>query len=171
MNLFTRYRLWTISRRAKPDAAFLKKMDARFITKHVLSFAMQLSASLAALVMSLGLGATAYAYSSDDVTPDSPLYSMRTAVENVEETVAVTPALKRAVQLKMISRRLHEVQVMEAKHPELKAKVETKLLERVDGALKEDLRPAQRQRLEGIKSGLEPKEKDQVESHDELPKR
>jgi len=182
MNLLTRYRLWTISRRAAPDAKFLKMMDARFLAKHAVSFAMRLSASLAALVLSLGLGTSAYAYSSDDITPDHPLYPIRTAVENVEETVAVTPTLKAAVQTQLVQRRLHEVQVLEAKHPQLQDKPEGQLLKRVEGVLKtglqnkdapeqirqkasdaiqqtdlSKLRPAQRLRLERIKSRLQTK--------------
>jgi len=194
MNLITRYRLWTISRRAAPDAKFLNMMDARFLSKRAMSYAMRLSASLAALVLSLGLGTSAYAYSSDDITPDHPLYPIRTAVETVEETVAVTPALKQAVQTKMVQRRLREVQVLEAKHPQLQDRPEGQLLKRVEGVLKDGLqnkeapieikqkaaaaindtdlsrlRPLQRLRLERIKSRLQPKERD--DAQDELPKR
>jgi len=157
MNFITRYRLWTISRRATPDADFVARLASRFTPRRAMNFAMRMSAATTALVLSLGLGTSAYAYTSDDVTPDSPLYAVRTTLEDVEEAVARTPARKQAVQLKLIQRRLHEIQVIEERAPRLKEKVETKLLERVEGALKEDLRPSQRQRLEGIKTRLQNK--------------
>lgn len=141
MNLFTRYRLWTISRRAVPDAAFVARMNARFAPPRVVNFAYRFAAAGSALVLSLGLGTTAYAYSSDDVTPEHPLYPVRSAVENVEEAVAVTPTLKQAVQKQLVQRRLREVQVLETKKASLPRNAEeAKTLERVESVLKDGLK-------------------------------
>ncbi|HVM90468.1 MAG TPA: DUF5667 domain-containing protein [Verrucomicrobiae bacterium] len=187
--MMIRYTFWKIARRAKPDAAFVARMEREFAKRNVqnaksdfTSFALRLTGALSALVLSLGLGTSAYAYSSDDVTPDHPLYPIRTAVENVAEAAAVTPALKAAVQQTMVKRRLHEVQVLEAKHPQLEDKPEGQVLKRVESVLKDglrnketpdeirqkaseaidqtdlsNLRPLQRLRVERLKSRLENK--------------
>ncbi|MEI7512717.1 MAG: DUF5667 domain-containing protein [Candidatus Uhrbacteria bacterium] len=140
-----RYTLWKISKRAEPDAKFLNRLGeeiARRKTQNVksdfASYSLRLAAALSALVLSLGLGTSAYAYSADEVTPDSVLYPVRATIENVEEAVAVTPERKQAVETKMIKRRLKEVKILEAKRPEITDE-EGRMLQRVEGVLKEGL--------------------------------
>lgn len=134
-----RYILWKISRRARPDAKFLATMQTQFAPKRVIRFAWRLSAAMSALVLSLGLGTSAYAYGSEEILPDHPLYPLREAVETVEERVVRTPALKSAIQRKHLERKLKEVQKVEEKHPEFREREEGKLLKEVETALKSGL--------------------------------
>ncbi len=53
-----------------------------------------------------------YAYQSDTVLPDHPLYSVRQGIESVERKLAVTPAANVAVKVKQLQRRLHEHELL-----------------------------------------------------------
>ena len=67
-------------------------------------------------MFSMAVSATGvYAYSSDAVLPDHPLYSVRQEIERVEEKVAVSPTAKVAVQVKHLQRRLHEHELLTLK--------------------------------------------------------
>ena len=158
-----RYTLWKLARRARPDAAFVARLASRFTPRKLANFALRLGASTTALILSLGFGTSAYAYTSDDVTPDHPLYAVRTAMENIEVAAAVTPDMKAAVQRKMVTRRLHEIRVIEARRS---AKSDGdddgddtgKVLQHVESVLEDGLnklRPLQRLRLERLKTRLE----------------
>ncbi len=68
-----------------------------------------------ATILSLAGSATGvYAYTSNDVLPDHPLYGLRQAIEQVEESMAVQPEQKVQVKLKQIQRRLQEEDLMRA---------------------------------------------------------
>ena len=63
------------------------------------------SAALAVVVLLL-IGSTgAYAYSSPEVTEGTALYSLKQAVESVEEAIKITPKAKAKFYLKQIKRR------------------------------------------------------------------
>ncbi len=71
--------------------------------------------SAASVVALVGSGTVSYAYTSDRVLPDHPLYSVRTALENIEESLATNRDKKVDVGLKIIKRRLREVEVLSAR--------------------------------------------------------
>lgn len=74
--------------------------------------------AIATVVLLLTVGIGSYAYASDDVLPNTPLYPVRQALEQVETKLAVTPAQKEKVQRKLVERRKHEVQKLkELKKP------------------------------------------------------
>jgi hypothetical protein len=138
------------------------------------------AAAALSIVLVFGIGASAYAYSSEEVTPDHPLYGLRQAVEVAEEAIAVTPAWKERVIKKHLERKQREIQRMLDRRPELKERPEGKALMNVEQILKEgasgkrdpanvrdsilvemreaqkeNLRPAARLRLKRIEQRLE----------------
>lgn len=141
MNPMMRYSLWKLSRRAKPDAEFLARLECAM--RECGSFSAvrravpvwRLATGAYATVLMLGVGTSAYAYMSDDVLPEHPLYPLRETVEALEERVAMTTKAKSAVQRKHLERKLEEVRRMQ----ERRSVAEGELLERVETVLEEGL--------------------------------
>lgn len=112
----TRFKLWQFSRRARPDAEFLARMDEALrergaVMRGVGSAAFRLAGAACAFVLVLG-GTTTYAYASESVLPTHPLYSLRETVESFEQSTALDAESKANVQRKLVERRLHEIRVM-----------------------------------------------------------
>lgn len=185
MNPILRYRLWKLSRAHQPSADFVHRLNAKLGLHHQPSWftTPAFRASFASLVMvaSMGVGTVSYAYASDEVTPDHPLYPVREAAEAVEEAVAPTPSIKQAVIQKHLERRVQEIEVMKKRLPTVHENEESvKTLDRVETAIKQGieqkqdfhevgknvkkamdetdtskLRPFQKRRLENVRSRLE----------------
>ncbi len=64
-----------------------------------------------------------YAYVSDDVLPDTPLYVVRQTIERAELTLAVTPTAQVQVKQKLVQRRQHEAVVITERRVRAAAKV------------------------------------------------
>lgn len=189
MNLVTRYRFWKMNRAARPSGDFVKRLDSVILAKAgiqpkknwLTTQAFRMSFGTLAIVCSMGAGTVSYAYASDDVTPDNPLYPVRQAVETVQEATAPTPAIKQAVIQQHLERRVQEIEVMKKRLPEVQKNEEAaKVLDRVESALKQgiqqketprqvnervkveldktdqsQLRPMQRQRVDNVRSRIE----------------
>ena len=71
---------------------------------------------LALLLVFIGTGS--YAYASDDVLPDHPLYPLRQTIERAELELApiVTRTPKEKTQAKMLARRVKELQLVREKN-------------------------------------------------------
>ncbi len=124
-----RYQLWKISRRARPDAAFLSRLQQRLHSANRMhphasvnslrmrtdAYSLRMAGALGALVLSLSLGTSAYAYTSDDVLPESPLYPLRQAVEVLEKKAAASPKARQTVEQKLLQRRVKEIVVMRSR--------------------------------------------------------
>ncbi len=67
------------------------------------------------LIVSLSGGTVAYAYASDEVLPDHPLYALRSRIEQVEAKLAFTEEKKERVQLQQLERRLKEARLINKK--------------------------------------------------------
>lgn len=111
-----RFKLWKLSRRAQPDAAFVARLETVLRERGALGrgislFVFRMASAACAVILVLG-GTTTYAYASESVVPNHPLYSLREAVESIEETTALTDESKANVQRKLLQRRLNEVRVM-----------------------------------------------------------
>ncbi len=132
------------------------------------------------LVVLLGTGTGAYAYTSDEVLPDHPLYPVRQSIENTEEVLAITPAWKERVRKKHLARKHKEIQRMLEHRSDIERVPEREVLLKVDSILREgiegkrnpddvrdavlkemqevkteDLRPAARHRLLQIQKRIE----------------
>ena len=119
MNWLIEYKLRKLGERSNPDRAFVRSLEARIRTAsghptwwiHGWKWAV----SRATIVTLVGSGTGAYAYSSDEVLPDHPLYGVRQQIENAEEAFAFTTERKANVQIKRLNRRLHENEILTAR--------------------------------------------------------
>ena len=131
-----RYKLWRMSKRAQPDAAFVARLAARFTphqatrSAHLATF--KFATAVCAIVLLLSGGTSAYAYSSDEVLPDHPLYGLRETVESVEEKVAITQDSKQAVQRKLLQRRLKEIRSMRQRKLQVAPTLVNKIQDRLE---------------------------------------
>jgi hypothetical protein len=135
MNWFLRYRLNKISKKAEPSRNFVFQLEKALKKEigHPLWW-MQWSktaASVACVSMALGSGTGVYAYSSEEVVPEHPLYGVREQIEQVETKLAFSEQAKTEVEIKHLKRRVLEAQKLRERHRPLQAaKIET-LLQRV----------------------------------------
>ena len=112
-------KLREIGREGDPDRAFVRALELRLRQEigHPVwwvkwsKFAAAGGTALVLITSATGV----YAYTSDDVLPDTPLYPVRLGIEQVEQTVAVTPAAQAAVVQKIQARRIKERQIMDAR--------------------------------------------------------
>ena len=187
MNPILAYKLKRLGRRGKPSKDFVDHLGMQFVGQKAENihrpfsvFAFRLTASLVIIVLLFGASTSTYAYASDEVTPDHPLYGVRQTIETVEEVVSITPARKQVVRKKHLERKQKEIEHMLERRPELKELPEGQALIRVENILKEgtdenrepddvrdavleeirstenqDLRPASRERLRKIEDRLE----------------
>lgn len=111
-----RHELKRLSRLAEPRAAFQRALRKEFVVPRPWFVAVLKPAfATVSIVTMLGAGTATYAYTSDDVLPDHPLYPIREQVERVEEAIAFTPTKRAAIQLKRVKRRVHELEIMAVK--------------------------------------------------------
>jgi len=137
MKFFLTQKLKSIGRHGKPSKQFVLTLEKKLIEKGASVTAVNVqdqsvqrdsfffratrySAVALSLILCLSVGTSAYAYSSEDVLPDHPLYGLRQAVEVIEEQVAVTPTWKERVVKKHLERKQKEIQRLLERRPELK---------------------------------------------------
>ncbi|MCC6563421.1 hypothetical protein IT087_00845 [Candidatus Uhrbacteria bacterium] len=130
--MMTRYKLWKMSRRAQPDAAFVARLETTLrergaIGSRRVSPLFRMAAAACAVVLVLGGSTASYAYASESVLPDHPLYPLRETVESMEETAALSAEAKAAVQRKFVERRLNEIRIMRDRRLALAPRVITRL--------------------------------------------
>lgn len=130
--MMIRYKLWKISKRAQPDAAFVARLGSRFAPQRAPMMIWRMASATLAIVLLLSGGTSAYAYSSDEVLPDHPLYGLRETVESVEEKVAITQDSKQAVQRKLLQRRLKEIQIMRQRKLQVAPVMVNKIQDRLE---------------------------------------
>lgn len=156
MNPILEYKLKRLGRHGKPSRAYVSALKQTLIERGatvipanagiqrigwIPAFAGMTKYAAVALsvVLLLGVGTSTYAYASDEVTPDHPLYAIRQAVEEVEETVAITPVWKERVINKNLERKQQEIGRMLEKNPGLKERPEGVALEKVQSILKKGI--------------------------------
>jgi ribonuclease P protein component len=134
--MMIRYKLWKMSKRAQPDAAFVARLATRFApqqpTRSAHLATVKFATAACAIVLLLSGGTSAYAYSSDEVLPDHPLYGLRETVESVEEKVAITQDSKQAVQRKLLQRRLKEIRSMRQRKLQVAPTLVNKIQDRLE---------------------------------------
>ena len=119
MNFILKHKLTKLAQKADPNRDFVSALEKHLKSEvdHPLRWVQPWKWMVGGM-MALSLVGSAtgvYAYTSDDVLPDHPLYGLRQTIEHVEETVAVTPQLKQSVQQKHLERRKKEQKIVNAK--------------------------------------------------------
>ncbi|OGH91366.1 MAG: hypothetical protein A2534_03755 [Candidatus Magasanikbacteria bacterium RIFOXYD2_FULL_39_9] len=139
MNLKTRFNLWKLKKSSGPSMAFKfglsRKLDAAWDAKHGRLPWYQLVAlhkvgAFAVVVLLLATSGGAYAYNSTEVTEGTALYSVKEAIEKVEEVTKVTPEAKAKFYLKKIERREAEQEILKKKMPVVELRKEIKSIEK-----------------------------------------
>jgi len=112
-------KLKLVSRKAVPDKEFIRSLETRLRLELGLKstpfpvWKIAISGALVLLVILSGTGV--YAYTSPDVLPDTPLYSVRITLENIEEKTAITTKVRTEIAIKHLERRIKENEIMEQK--------------------------------------------------------
>ncbi|MDO8617772.1 MAG: hypothetical protein Q7N87_02715 [Candidatus Uhrbacteria bacterium] len=116
--------LHRLQRRARPDRRFVNSlrqtlMEAGFLpaSRRVLSgvegfsfwHSWKMAAASLSMIMSLGTGTVVYAYASDAVLPDHPLYPIRTTIEQAEWQFARSLEEKERIQFRHTRRHVREL--------------------------------------------------------------
>lgn len=161
-------KLANIERRAQPDEALKLEMKKFFQDKGYFAretspvassrhfSALQFAAVALVIVLLVTVGASSYAYASDDVLPDSILYPVKETIENLEEHLAVTDAQKKEVLVRHQERRLQEAKMLidqqkplPVLHKALLLEVKKEEQEKAEGKqIKDDTLPLVKVRLE-----------------------
>lgn len=120
--------LQRIGKRAAPDREFVLRLQSRLAEKGYVPTQVRVASPVwrpvvasTAMLLSLSAGTATYAYASDTVLPDHPLYGVRLSLEKVENRLAFSVKQQEQIRLKHAYRRLNEVRLMAQKNRDLDA--------------------------------------------------
>ncbi len=139
MNLKTRFNLWKLKRSSSPSMAFKfglrRELGTAWDAKHGSAQWYQLVAlhkvgAFAVVILLLTASGGAFAYSSPEVTEGTALFTVKEAIEKVEEVTKVTPEAKAKFYLKKIERREAEQEVIKKKMPVVEIRKEIRKIEK-----------------------------------------
>lgn len=140
MNWFVKWKLHKISTKANPDPAFVLRLEKELTSRVGVSRSWltwgRMAVSTACTVAVLGSGTGAYAYTSDEVVPDHPLYAMRQTLEDVEMKLATTEEAKTHVEMKQLNRRIKEAQKLRSLNRPLQAAKLEQMSQKVQALIK-----------------------------------
>lgn len=144
------WRLQRLSKAAAPrpefEQALRLKLEERGALLHIdrtragwsgLSF--RVAGVMACFVLIFGSVTAAYAYTSDEVLPEHPLYPLRQSVEDLEETLAVTPKLRERVERRHIARKVREIEILNKRAPQIETRPAGEALERIQNVMQKGL--------------------------------
>ena len=118
MPVFTRFRLWRLSREARPSRAFVSRLETVLREEIGISFwwisLKRFLVSATSAFLLLGAMTCVYAYTSDDVLPNHPLYALRQTVEHVELSTSITAARREVVLRKNKLRHYQELKRLQS---------------------------------------------------------
>jgi hypothetical protein len=133
-----------IGRRAAPDQetalAIRRTLErAGYLPTRGLAFlpALRTAAASLGILLTFGSGTAVYAYNSDNVLPDHPLYAVRQQIEDVEESLAPSPERREQVRLKRLQRRMREIRLLRLKEKPVPPRITERVIQRLN-----DLPPA-----------------------------
>jgi len=136
MNWFLKRKLKQLGRQGDPSPVFVRSLEnkLRQQTGHPFWW-VRWSRTIMATMSTLAITTSAtgaYAYSSEDVLPDHPLYALRETIESINERVTLTPQGRAAVHQRNLQRHVHDLHKMEEKKRvrQEKEKEKTKKIER-----------------------------------------
>lgn len=135
MEWFLQRKLQKIAKKAEPSRDFVFQLE-KTLKKDIghpfwwMQWS-KVAASAACVSLVLGSGTGVYAYTSEEVIPEHPLYGVREQIEQVETKLARSEQAKTEIEIKHLKRRVFEAQKLRERHRPLQAaKIET-LLQRV----------------------------------------
>lgn len=169
MNWILEHKLKKLASAADPTPEFSRALERRIRSEigHPLWWikGWKVAVSSVTVVSLLGSGTGVYAYSSNDVTPDHPLYGLRTAIEKVETRVAQTPVDKARVRLKHLARRVDEQKVMQAHNKPVPKQLIQEIEKKLDKQIDEDtgLPESSRDELDTVAGTIKAQHEDLLE--------
>ncbi|MBI4139019.1 hypothetical protein HY479_02605 [Candidatus Uhrbacteria bacterium] len=134
LNWIIERKLKRIGKRADPPPAFVSAMEKRILVElpaRTPFRAWKLAAGSLTSASLVLAGTGAYAYTSEDVVPEHPLYPVREAIERADAALARSPERRAEVEVKNLMRRLNEQRVMERRN----AAVSPEQVKRFEGQL------------------------------------
>ena len=141
MDWFLKRKLTQLGDRANPEPGFVRSLEKTLqLQSGHRSWWIhwgRIAASASSIVLVAATATSAYAYTSDDVLPDSALYPVRQSLENVETAVAPTPIAKAKVEVKHLKRRMREAELLVAKRKPISPQVEQQVSEKIHQASEE----------------------------------
>lgn len=119
MNWFLKHKLEKMGQEGDPSPEFVRSLEMKLRAEigHPVWWIRwpKVATAACSIVMLAGSGTGAYAYNSDEVLPDHPLYAVRQGIEQVEERVAFTPKMKERFRTQIKKRREREKTLLEAR--------------------------------------------------------
>jgi hypothetical protein len=138
-NWFIQRKLERIGKRADPDKDFVfslkKSLIQRAVAKSSWISSWKLAVGSITSISFILAGTGVYAYTSDDVLPDHPLYPIRETIERVEEAATFTKARNVQVKLKNLQRKIHEQELIVKKNKPVSQAQMEKFMNKIDMAL------------------------------------
>ncbi len=117
MDFKTRYQLWKLKKMAQPSSVFAKTLEKKLRIRmghgawwvFLKSESRRIAIATMSGIFLIGGGTGVYAYTSDNVTPDHPLYVLRTAMENVEMATSFKAERRAYIQRKQELRHQQDI--------------------------------------------------------------
>ncbi len=120
MSFILRWKLKKLGEKANPSRDFVMSLEQRLKQEngHPAWWIQwsRVAAIGASTFVLLASGTGAYAYTSDEVLPNHPLYGLREGIEQVETKLAVSPERKTKIRIKHLQRRLEEARKLQRKN-------------------------------------------------------
>lgn len=119
------WRLKLLSRKAAPRPEFERELRLKLLERGLgatptrIPFYMRTAGVIASIVLVFGAGTATYAYTSDDVLPEHPLYPIRQSVEDAEGALALTPRMRDRIARKHLARKVREIEVLKRRVPQM----------------------------------------------------
>ncbi len=120
MPWLTEFKLKQLGKKAEPDVEFRHRLRTRLCSEIGLKpviFPIWKMAVSGATVLFLAISGTGvYAYTSPSVLPETPLYTVRLALEKIEEKTAILPNWRAKVVIKHLEKRISENEILKQKN-------------------------------------------------------
>jgi anti-sigma-K factor RskA len=133
------HKLDRVAKRAAPDRIFVRSVRQRLELHGMPTTRLahwKITAASLSSVAILFAGTGAYAYTSDNVLPDNPLYPVRQLVERGESSLAFSDSHRAAVHLQHVRRRVHEQKLLNMRKHQLTLKHMTHFMGEMEATLK-----------------------------------
>lgn len=142
MNWLLERKLKNLGKNADPEPRFVRALERRLRVEvgHPLWWIQGWKIALGSItaVSLIGSGTGVYAYTSNDVLLDHPLYGLRTTIEKVETKLARTPEQRSQIRVKHLARRVKEQSLLQAQHKEVPKTLIQDIEKKIDSQIDED---------------------------------
>jgi hypothetical protein len=111
--VFLTYQLRRLKKDSAPDPSFKAALRAKFVTAPSVAYQpftfMRYAVVSAVIALAVILGTGSYAYASPAVAEGTPLYSVKTGLENFEGSFKHSPEAQARFKARLMNRRIKEV--------------------------------------------------------------